>query len=98
MDQSYEKPFLDQMRIVLGFGTLEPKKPGSTSFTRLKKTEASELNADAWRFKVDSFVHCEKLEKYFQTFQPQTTKGGGKAYQQTAELFVGRLCRRLLLV
>ena len=67
VDQSFEKEFFNNMKNVLGFGYIEPKKP---SVGDLK----SATPGNAWRLKIDSFDKCTLIKEYFDVYRPQTTK------------------------
>ena len=67
VDQSFEKEFLETMRKVLGFGSIELKAPNNSQFK-------SNAPGDAWRLKVDSFSNCHLIKAYFDCYKPRTTK------------------------
>jgi LAGLIDADG endonuclease len=65
VDQTGEKAFFEQMRLVLGWGHIEKKVPTSYS---------SDGNNDAWRFKTDSNHVVERIIAYFDEYNPRTVK------------------------
>jgi hypothetical protein len=69
VDQSFEKPFFEVMQNTLGFGYIETKTPNK------ENEQFKSSNPDnAYRFKVDSFKNCYKIQQYFSIYPPKTTK------------------------
>lgn len=64
-DQSFEKPFLDNMRIQLGVGSVEPKILSASSFSN---------QGDAWRFKTRTLKDNLVLNAYFEKYPLHTEK------------------------
>jgi hypothetical protein len=78
-----EKPFLDKMRLVLGWGHLEYKKElypfNKQSQASLKEdtltfNETKNFVGDAWRLKTESNLVTERIVAYYDQFNPRTTK------------------------
>ena len=66
-DQSFEKPFLDNMCITLGMGRVERKVPSESGY-------AGEITDDAWRFTVESLQDSIILNDYFSKHPLMTDK------------------------